>query len=148
MELDFCVTHLQQLYDAINDFQMESRGALDAMETFHQIKSKWQAIAQGNFSLEIHKKLSRMPAAYAKRAHEAFKKCAETLVRKIDNLFEKTIKAPAIKVSQALVALCPSNLQSEKMVPIATFSQSCCLPRPPSSLRLSRLLTPGNGSDI
>lgn len=39
------------------------------------------------------------------------------MIVKIDGLICKTIKATAIKTAQAMVALCPSSLQTSKMVP-------------------------------
>lgn len=40
---------------------------------------------------------------------------------KINQLLVKTIKGPAIKVAQAMVAFCPSTLQTPKMVSTAAM---------------------------
>ena len=41
------------------------------------------------------------------------------MVQKIDRLIVKTIKGPAITAAGVMTAMCPSNLQTPKMLPTA-----------------------------
>lgn len=45
------------------------------------------------------------------------------MIEKINNLFTKTIKAPGIQGAQALVAMCPGSLQTDKMMKTAVIKR-------------------------
>lgn len=51
----------------------------------------------------------------AKTADVQFRRIGKALAEKIDTLFVKTIKGPALQAAQCVAAMCPSTLQTTRM---------------------------------
>ena len=59
-----------------------------------------------------------------------FNHACDAMIGKVDKLLKNVIKAPSIKCLQAIVSMCPSNLQTPKMVSTAEVSASIPLVNP------------------
>ena len=71
-----------------------------------------------------------MSASSVSRLEKTLGSSCEAMIQKINNLLVKTVKASAIKAVQALVAFCPSSLQTAKMVSAAAAAAAIPLVDP------------------
>ena len=105
----------------------------------NSFKNKLGKANKGDLPYEVTKPMKPMSASVASATHKALKsagevcisafvvaKCfpSQAMIQKIDALIVKTIKGPAVKAANIIAALCPSNLQTPKMVPSAVAKES------------------------
>ena len=123
-QITFVSVYLADVFHAIKVLQKESGGILDIMGLLNKLKGQWQELCEGKFQQHVQKALNKLPAADAKGQSSVFQACGKALVKKVDNLLQKTVKAKSIKVAQSIASLCPSVLQSVQMVPTATIKEA------------------------
>ena len=116
LQIKFVQVYLSELIAHIHHLQKESGGVLDVMGMFDKLKALWQPVSAGELHHTLKKSLEHFPSATARECQACFKRCATALVRKVDAILSKTVKAHAIKAAGCLLSLSPASLQTHNMV--------------------------------
>ena len=85
------------------------------MGIFNKLKTLWQKVANGELLDALQKSLAKLPANIARACVTCFKGCGAALVQKVDALFNKTLKAQAVKCASCLLGFSPASLQTTQM---------------------------------
>lgn len=89
-------------------------------------------MSQGNWPYEVSRHIKRLLASNASATHKTLAAAAQVccnhqpahggilylqaMVDKTNNIITKTIKGAGVLAAQAMVAMCPTSLQTEKML--------------------------------